>query len=684
MSLRGDDLDFDYAALVDDVHARRVNFMNPESSLLLQKAVQDVAHEGGKRFDKNSWEYQTLMKWIAQGAPSSTDEEIHLTKLEVTPAQLTLSLPQDEIQIKAIATFSDGSTKDVTPYAVYEEAQNGLVKVSTAGKVKSLKAGEPTIIVRYLNKQQPVTYRFVAARPNFKWEPQYQTNFVDREVFTKLESLKMNPSPVVNDETFLRRLSLDLLGLPPSEAELAEFLANADPSKRDLWVDKLMARPEFADFWTLKWADALRVEARTMDQKGMQLFHQWIRKAVAENRPVNEFVRDILIAQGSTYDVPEANFYRAIRTAESRAQAIAQVFLGTRLQCAQCHNHPFDRWTQDDYFEWAAVFSRIDYDILESKNDANDKHSFKGDQIVKLNKTAKFLNPRTGEQAKPKLLGATSIPEDSLQTEKDLLVTADWLTNPQNTQFATAQVNRIWFHLMGRGIVDPVDDFRASNPPSHPQLLKQLAEEFVTSGYDMRHIIRLITTSKTYQLSSIPNETNQEDTVNYSHNLIRRLSAEQLFDSLHNFFQVDAKFSEFPGVTKAVQLPGPVSSSRAVNSLSPSISFLRQFGQPPRLLACECERTNETTMSQAFALISSPELHKLMTNKGNILTRLIQHKVPVREQIQTLYIRGLSRSVSESELNSLEKYLQSSPDPRVALEDLAWGLINSKEFILRN
>lgn len=684
MSLRGDDIDYDYAAMVQDVSGRRVNFLEPDRSLLLMKAVQGVAHEGGKRFDKDSWEYKTLRDWIAQGARRNLTNEPTLTKLEVTPTQKILIEPESEVQIKALATFSDGNTRDVTAEAVYEPAQVGLVEISSAGKVSKLQSGESTIIVRFLNKQQPVSLTFVPARPEFVWAGVKQNNFVDSHIFSKLKSLRMTPSKLVSDEVFIRRAYLDLLGFVPRAEEAKAFVADSQPDKREQLVDRLLARPEFVDFWTLKWADALRVESRTMDPKGMQTFHGWIRNAVAKNEPLDSFVRSILAAQGSTYKVPETNFYRAMREPNARAEGIARIFLGTRLQCAQCHNHPFDRWTQDDYFNWSAVFARIDYDVLENKGvDTNDKHAFNGEQIVKVAKEAKLTNPRTGSPAKATLLGAGELDAKVLDSQQELAAAAQWITKSENSLFAQAQANRIWSHLMGRGLVDPVDDFRATNPASHPGLLKQLAAELVNSGYDMRHLIRVIMASRSYQLSSEPNETNAGDEVNYSHNIIRRLTAEQLLDSMNQFVGVAGKFRDFPQYTRASQIPGPLKSRKSATNATDSMAFLAQFGQPPRLMVCECERTSDTNMSQAFSLIGSPQITHLVQRGDNVLNPLMKSPAGTGKIVEELYWRALTRLPTAMEKEKLVAFIDGASNKRAAMEDIAWSLINAKEFVLR-
>jgi len=684
MSLRGDDLDYDYAALTQDVEGRRINFFDPARSLLLEKATQSLAHEGGKRFDSKSWEYAVLRDWIAQGARRRLPGEPSLEKLEVTPREQILVAPASDVQLKVEATFSDGSKRDVTRLAVYEPAEVGLVKIGKEGHITKLREGEPTIVVRYLNKQQPVRFAFVPARPGFEWVPTPQNNFIDRQIFAKLKSLRMTPSALCSDEVFARRAWLDLCGVIPSAEEARAFVADTSPDKRDQLVERLLASQGFADFWTLKWADTLRVESRTMDVNGMTVFHKWIHDAVSANMPVNQFAHEILAAQGSTYKVPQTNFYRAMREPNARAEGIAQVFLGTRLKCAQCHNHPFDRWTQDDYFEWSAVFARVDYKIISNKvEDKSDTHRFLGEQVVELVKEAKLTNPRTGDKPRPKLLGAGELDARTIADNRDLDAAADWIASADNSLFAQAQVNRIWYHLMGRGLVDPVDDFRLTNPPSHPELLKALAREFVQSGFDMRHVIRLIMQSRAYQLSSDPNATNAADDRNFSHAIVRRLGAEQLFDSLHASLGVEPKFKSFPLATHAAQLPGPIQGRKREAGADDAIGFLSQFGAPPRFLACECERSNESTMGQSFTLISGPQVNDLLRDRKNRLGILLSEKSSDEAKVEALFWSTLTRAPSAEERTKLAQLIRDSKDKRAAMEDLAWSLVNAKEFVLR-
>uniref|UniRef100_UPI00378426B5 DUF1549 domain-containing protein n=1 Tax=Prosthecobacter sp. TaxID=1965333 RepID=UPI00378426B5 len=680
LSLRGQDADFDFKALARDASGRRVNAFAAEKSLLLAKGTNQLAHEGGKRIDPKGWEYAVLRDWIATGMPRDDSTAPKVMKLAVTPTEAVLDEPASTVQIQVQATFADGTQRDVTERAIFEPLQNGLVEVSKSGLVKRLQFGEPSILVRFLNQSVPVRLTFVKANPAFAWSQPRRNSKIDTHVFNKLKTLRMNPSAVCGDDVFIRRAWLDLCGMIPPADVARAFAADKSPDKRARLIDQLLVRPEFADFWALKWADVLKVESRTLDKTGMQAFHDWIRDAIVQNRPVNELVRDMIASRGSTYHEPASNFYRANRTPEARAVAAAQVFLGTRLQCAQCHNHPFDRWTQDDYYNWSAVFARVDYKILgeNKRRDKNDKHEFNGEQVVFLNAKLSVENPRTGETAKAKFLGGDLA--KPAEKEDELQAAANWLTSAEHPLFAKSQVNRIWYHLMGRGLVDPVDDMRLTNPASHPKLLEELAQDFIRSGFDLRHVIRSIMLSKTYQLEAAPNDTNAADTINYSHRIPRRLSAEQLIDSLHTALRVNPNFEGWTPGTRASQMPGPMNGRGSPNPMSPE-AFLVQFGRPKRELTCECERGGDTSLGQIFQFIGGPTITRVITDKYNRLGSLA--KQPDNgDAVRDLYWALLTRAPTPDEAKVMEALLASAKDRRLALEDIAWSLVNAKEFLL--
>jgi hypothetical protein len=784
LSLRGQDPHGDYNALTRDMLGRRTDPEAADQSLILLKPTTQIAHEGGQRFKPDSEEYAILRRWIAEGMPFDPPNTPMLECLEVAPIEKILFEPSNEIQLRARAFFSDGSDREVTRMAVYDAA-NGVAKVTHDGLVQRLSPGETTVLVRYLHAQVPVRLAFMPARPGFVWANPPANNYIDEEVFAKLRMLRINPSDLCSDNEFIRRAYLDLLGILPS-AEEARAFVNESPNgeammkspsekagrgkdrphpgpllqergkhaqrpgiftfsggdafdgdlrrrlqKRARLIDQLLDRPEFADFWALKWADLLRAEERLLDRKGIETFQRWIRRSIEENKPLDQFARELIAARGSTYFNPASNFYRAVREPVARAEAVAQVFLGTQLRCAQCHNHPFDKWTQDDYYDWADVFARLNYKVLENRRrDSNDGHEFKGEQIVYVATKGEVKNPRSGKAAHPRFLGESS-PMTLAQDESssgptfgpsnggeriqppsnevplrafaarhsaaparrrpggvrsgldELDALADWVTSPENPFFARAQVNRVWFHLMGRGIVDPIDDFRATNPPSHPALLDLLAADFVKHKFDLRHVIRLIMNSRAYQLSAMPNDLNRDDDLNFSRAYVRRLTAEQLLDCQSAVIGVPVKFNGYPLGLRAAQLPGALPERKRDQKMSEVDHFLETFGKPARLLTCECERSGDTTMGQAFQMISGQAINDLLAAPDNRLAQLLASRKSTREIVEELYWTALTRPPTEKEANRATSLLNESKNKRRALEDLTWALLNAKEFVLR-
>ncbi|HXG08516.1 MAG TPA: DUF1549 and DUF1553 domain-containing protein [Gemmataceae bacterium] len=685
LSLRGQDPDFDLASLTRDMLGRRTDRLQPANSLILLKATASVPHEGGKRFDVGSREYAILAAWIAAGMPDDPPGTPVLRRIEVTPAEQVVIAPTDRVQLNVRATFSDGSTRDVSRMAVYEPS-NPAVTVDTAGVVRRAEDGagvvESSVLVRYLDRQATVRLAFVPARADFTWPELPEANFIDRHVFTKLRTLRILPSLPCSDSVFLRRVYLDVLGVLPTAEEARDFLNDPRPDKRARLIDRLLERPEFADFWALKWSDLLRNEEKVLDRKGVQAFHQWIRQSIAAGKPLNEFAREVIAARGSTYAEPAANFYRALRDPYSRAEATAQVFLGIRMQCAKCHNHPFDRWTQDDYHSLAAFFARVQYRILENnRRDRFDKHEFDGEQIVWLDRQSELKHPRTGENLRPLFPGAETPP---LAPDADRLqALADWIARPDNPFFARAQVNRVWYHLMGRGIVEPNDDFRTSNPPANGPLLEALTADFVAHGFNLRHLIRTIVNSQTYQLSAVPNETNREDESNFSHTLVRPVQAEVLLDALAQVTGVPVRFNGYPLGVRAGQLPGVKALRDREARPTEGERFLKAFGKPDRLLTCECERSTDTTLGQAFQMITGGLLNQMLAEEDNRIGRLLKAGRSNEEIIEEFYLTALSRPPTAQEKQEAIAFIERSADRRAAIEDVVWGLVNAKEFLLR-
>ncbi len=530
LSLRGEDPAFDLAVLTRDQFARRTDRLHPDDSLILLKATAAVPHEGAKRFAVGSKEYGILRRWIAEGCRPDPPAVPVLQRLDVAPREQVLTAPADEVSLHATAAFSDGTTRDVTDLCVFDPS-NLVVRVGRDGVARRQAAGETAILVRFLDRQAVVQLAFLPARPDFKWTDPPENNYIDHHIYAKLQMLKMTPSNLCSDAVFLRRAYLDAVGMTPTPEEARRFLDDIRADKRNRLINELMDRPEFADFWALKWCDLLRVEEKALDRKGVGLFHDWIRQSIADGKPLNEFARELIAGRGSTYDHPEANYYRSLRDPFTRVEATSQVFLGVRLKCAKCHNHPFEQWTQADYHSLAAFFVRVDYRIVENhRRDKFDKHEFDGEQIVFEGRSGESVHPRTNETLAPRFLGA-STPTFGPDADR-LQALADWVAAPDNPFFARAQCNRVWRELLGRGIVDPDDDFRASNPPVNEPLLEALAKDFTYHHFDLRELVRTIMRSRTYQLSADPNDTNRDDETNFSHALVRPLQAEQLLDAL--------------------------------------------------------------------------------------------------------------------------------------------------------
>jgi hypothetical protein len=599
--------------------------------------------------------------------------------------------PADRVPLKVVATFSGGTARDVTRLSCFEPS-NLLVKVDPDGLAVRSGYGEAAILVRYLDKQAVVRLAFVPSRPGFVWRRPPEHNYIDSEVFARLKALKMQPSEVCGEGEFLRRAYLDALGVLPEPEETRSFLKATRADKRNRLIDDLLRRNEFADFWALKWSDLLRNEEKVLDPRGVRAFHAWIRRAIIDRKPLNEFARELVAGRGSTYSHPAANFYRALRDPQVRAEAVAQVFLGVRLQCARCHNHPFDRWTQTDYHSLAAFFARVRYRIVQNKRKDNlDKHEFDGEQVVYLDRQGELKHPLTGAILRPRFLGPPTPPfgvglgraEHGLGPTADrLTVLADWVARPDNPFFARAQVNRIWRHLMGRGIVEPLDDFRDSNPAVNPGLLDALAKDFVAHRFDLRHVVRTIMRSRTYQLSARPTPTNKDDETNFSRAVVRPLQAEQLLDAVSRVTGSSLRFRGAPPGTRAGQLPG-VGPPQRRKGLSEGERFLAVFGKPVRSLSCECERSDDTTLAQAFQLITGPVLNRMLSEPRNRIGRLLAAGRSPSEIIDELYLAALCRPPSARERGKTTALLARAKDKRLALEDVMWGLVNAKEFLLR-
>ena len=679
LSLRGEDPAWDLHVLTREQQARRINLLHPDDSLILRKALLATPHEGGRRFRADDPEAQVLRDWIIHGAHDDLGTVPLPVSLRVEPESRVLVEPETTVTLRAVATFSDGTVRDVTRFTVFEPAQP-IVVISPSGEVRALRSGETTVVARFLTVQAPSRLAFIPNRPEVTKTLPPPDNLVDREIFGRLRELRIEPAPLTTDAEFIRRLSLDLLGVLPTAAEARAFVADSSPTKRELWIDRWLERPEFAEFWAQKWGDLLRNEERTLDRKGVQNFHAWLRRGIETDKPIDQLARDLLAARGSTYTQPATNYLRALRDPIERAETTAQLFLGVRLQCAKCHSHPFDSWTQDDYYRWAAVFARVDYRILENRRtDSNDSHEFDGEQLVLHTAKGEVTDPRSGKPAAPRLLGG---PEIVPGTDR-LDAAAEWLGNPGNDRFIEAQVNRIWFHLLGRGLVDPIDDFRGTNPPSHPALLRGLAQEFVAHGCRLKPLVRLICQSRTYQLSARTNASNASDETAFSRAHPQRLAAEVLLDALASVTAAPLSFAGYPPGYRAGELPGVRGVRERDRGQTPHDQFLKVFGKPPRLQSCECERSNEPTLSQTLQLVTGEVVSGLVETPENRLGTWLREGHSASFIVDELFWTCLQRGPTPEEQAGFTRHLEAGSNRRGALEDLCWSLLNSREFQTR-
>ncbi len=670
LSLRGYDPAADYLQLTRDVLGRRTDRLGPNASLIYQKALARVPHEGGQRFNPASVPAKTMYTWLAEGLKDDAPNLSAVKRVEVLPGSRLLNEPVRWQQLAVRAHFADGSVRDVTRLTVFSSSDNAIAEVSPSGLVEFGQSGEVAILCRYLDELVSVRLTYLEPKPGFKWSNPPESNYVDKHVFAKLKMLSIQPSDLCTDQEFIRRAYLDVCGILPTAAETRKFLASKEPNKRAKLIDALLERPEYADFWTLKWSDVLRSSRKSIQVKGTHVFQKWVRGHIANNTPLDRMVSELLTAKGSTYASAPANYYRIARDPSSLAETTAQLFFGIRMQCAKCHNHPFERWTQDDYYSTAAFFARV----RQRKDPAQGAAAPKNDlaEYIYLDRTGEVVQPRTGKTMPPRFMGGV-VPQIPPGADRRA-VFAKWLTSGDNPFFAKSVVNRIWYHLMGRGIVDPVDDFRDSNPSANDELLDALAKDFVAHGFDARHLIRTILNSRTYQLSAQSNEFNKDDNKYFSRAVTKLLTAEQLFDALCQVTEVPEKFAGMPLGTRAVQLPdGEVNHP-----------FLKTFGQPARELACECEREGDSNLAQALQLINGPAVNDRLRNATNRIGKLLAKKLPDRQMLDELYLVTLTRLPAQEEVRAALDHVARATDKRKAWEDVQWALINAKEFLFRH
>lgn len=625
LSLRGFDPQLDEITLIREEFGRRTNSAHPEASLLLRKPTMATAHGGGRRMRPDDPGYRILKNWIAQGCrpdPASPTECVGISVRPVRNANstdgnaadksesdsVTLAWPNQIQKLEVSATYADGSIRDVTHLADLSSSHQDVATVDPVGLVTCHERGEATILVRYLDKVATVDVTLLRDVEGFEWSPPPIHNFIDELVFSKLKKLQIATSEMTNDSEFLRRVYLDTLGTLPSPDEARSFLqaskdAVSKVEVRRKLIGELLERQEYAEFQALQWADLLRLKGSKYGISGVHKFHQWLVRSIADNIPYDQFARSLLTATGSTFDNPPSAFFRAASNPNSLAETTSQLFLGIRIQCARCHNHPFERWTQDHYYGMGAFFSRVRIDDGPAA----------GEKIVWQADSGEVTHPRTNAPAALTLPLSGTIDVEARESRP--VAFAEWLTSDSNPFFARMAVNRLWGRFFGRGIVEPIDDFRDSNPPAHPELLDRLAAEFISSGYDTRHIVRLILESRVYQLTSRSNRFNESDERYFSHGYARLLRAEQLLDAITQVTGVDEQFAGLPPGTRATQLPSPDVGS----------DFLKTFGQSARNTACECERNSEPKLTHALNLISGELLTRKLNDGRSRLSRVVNN-----------------------------------------------------------
>jgi hypothetical protein len=660
LSLRGYDPEFDYRALLYDLSGRRFNRSDPARSLMLAKPTQQVAHGGGLRFDLGSRYYNTILQWIAAGAPYGDPAKDQPQRLEVVPPEIFHQRPGLEQQILVLAHYGDGSSRDVTREAVVGSNAASTAEVDAGGVLKGLRKGEAAVLVRYEGKFVTVPVTILDPRPGFVFTALPQNNYIDEHIDAKLKRLKIQPSAAASDAEFLRRVSLDLIGLPPTPQETRAFLANPDRARA---IDRLMLRPEFVDHWALKWGDLLQNSRKYVGDKGNWAFREWIRKSIAENKPYDKMVRELLTARGSTFENPAANFFRVTREPKASMEKTTQLFLGVRMVCAQCHDHPFEQWTQNNYYELAAFFAAVGVKPgLESEEEV----------VFERREDAVIKHPKDGRVMQPRFLIASLDPPRIPASGDARESLVEWLTSPKNPFFARAIANRVWSYFFGRGIIDPVDDIRASNPPVNEPLLDALGKDLTASGYDLQRLIRTIVSSRTYQASIATNTWNADDEVNFSRQIPRRLTAEQLLDAATLATGSRPNFPEVPPDFRAEQLPGPHVGMGG---------FLDVFGRPQRESSCECERRSDLSLPQTLNLLNGPALAEAIADPKGRIAGLITNGVPDRQIVEELYLAALSRLPDAKELDQAMTYLQKGPSRASRAQDLLWALLNSNAFL---
>jgi len=687
LSLRGFDPEFDYHALINDLGGRRFNRTRPAESLMLTKPTQEAAHQGGLVFEPDHRFYKTLHRWISEGVTSDVGKVQRANRIEVLPKTPVMSLPGETQRLIVIAHYPDGTSRDVTRDAVFSSTMKDVATVTEEGTVEGVRRGETAVLVRYEGNYAANEVTVIGDRSGYQWVQQPQFNFIDKHVDAKLKRIKAVSSGLSSDAEFIRRVYLDITGVIPSTDDVRAFVGDKSPTrlKRAKLIDQLLDSADYVNNWTNKWADMLQVNRKYLGERGVWKFRAWIQDQIAQNRPYNEFVNDIMTASGSTLEHPAGSYFRVGRDPEVLTENVTQLFLGIRFSCNKCHDHPFERWTQRQYYEFAANFARI----------GRKPATLPGDELISELTSGEVKHPKTNQTVTadfPYALSA-NLPKGDRRERLSA-----WLTSPKNPFFAKSYANRMWSYFLGRGIIDPVDDIRSSNPASNRELLEGLTEEFIKSKFDTKQLIRTICNSRTYQQSVKANKWNADDKLNFSHAYPRRLNAEHLLDSIS---RATGSFQKYPGVPagfRAVQLP---------DSTVASGGFLDLFGRPPRESPCECERSDTVSLIQALNLVNGDITNRSVADPNGRIAKLFKTNPTDKQVIEELYLAAWSRYPTESEAKKALPLLAITPNRiserlgqeadkgdtemtegeaketmrREAAQDLLWGLITSPAFL---
>jgi hypothetical protein len=660
LSLFGFDPVGDYDRITREIGIRRINLAVPADSLMLLKASGGVQHTGGKKMEIDSKYYRTMLTWLEAGAVVDPTAPPTVTNLELYPKQAVLEGEGAKQRMVAVATYSDGSKRDVTDLAAFFTNNERSAAIDAAGNVTGGVRGEAFVMARF--DTHTVGSQILALPAGLQYSaPQIAGNYIDQLVAKKLEKLRVVPSELCSDEEFLRRSTIDITGMLPSEVEYNEFVADTSADKRAKLIDRLLERKEFSEIWAMKWAELLMIKTTNeVSEKSAFLYSSWLTNQIANNVPLDQIVRDLLGSSGGVFDTPATNYYQIERDTLKVSENVAQVFMGIRTQCAQCHNHPFDRWTMDDYYGFAAFFSQI------GRKQGEDYREI----IVFNSGGGEVAHPVGGRRMDPKFLGGGVA---DLQGRDRRVVLAEWLTSAENPFFATSVANRVWAHFMGVGIVEPVDDFRVSNPASNPELLDLLGKKLVEYKYDFKQLVRDICNSQAYQRSTLPNDTNKQDERNFSHSLARRIPAEQVLDCISQVTLKQDKFRGLPLGARAVQIANGATSTY----------FLNTFGRAQRATVCACEASTDPSLSQALHLINGDATNGKI-QQGQLIQQLKKEGLDQNQIIERLFVRCLSRKPTAKEVEDLGKLVAAAPNEIQGLEDVFWVVLNSREFIFNH